>query len=344
MFNKFFEWFFEPLGNLLGNNNCNDTLLELLNNKSADEEVTEPLIVTRKTVCKSFRPQTFSQYIGQTEAKENLSAYIENMKKRQQVMPHTLIYGSAGTGKTTLARIIANELGVKFYELISSKITDINEIVNIIQELNGGILFADEIHGLERNTAELFYPIMEDFKFGDIELPKFTLIGATTEIGEILKTRKPFYDRFKIKQELEDYTAEDLECIIRQYKLKTFPDDIVDENIIKTVASNCRGIPRRAISLLENCIYLGLDIDNTLKNNQIVKDGVTKKDVKILTLLSKYPKGLGLLTLSAYLDMNQSNYLEQYENFLMKNEYMIKGNRGRIISDKGIKLLSEITK
>ena len=170
---------------------------------------------------------TFDAYIGQKKAKSILRDRIVAMKSRKEIMGHILLHGKAGCGKTTLARIIANDLGVAFKEMSTGDIKDTQGLIRTIHELAGGVLFLDEIHAIDRGVAESLYSIMEDFKYNGVPMPQFTLIGATTELGELIRTRKPFVDRFKIPVELADYALDELAALTRQYRNVVFPCDTV---------------------------------------------------------------------------------------------------------------------
>lgn len=292
---------------------------------------------------KQFRPLTFTDYIGQDRAKRQLKSYIEGVKVRKRIFPHVLIHGSAGCGKTTLARIIANELKVPFVESITSEINDFFDIEMKLLGADGGVLFLDELHSLPRGTAESMYTVMEDFMHDGISIKEFTLMGATTELGEILKTRRPFYDRFKIIIELEDYTPEELGKIAKQYKQKTFPkDEVISDEIYTLIGKNCRRTPRTALRLLESTIYLNGNIAQTLENYAILKDGYTRKDLVILEFIAKNQNGVGLQGIGSYLGESSENYLYQNEPFLLRNGLILRTSKGRKISEAGATKILEL--
>lgn len=300
----------------------------------------EPLITSPPSLI--FRPNTFDQYIGQTYAKDILRRYIYAMLKRNQILPHVLIHGKAGMGKTTLARIIAKELGVSIIELITSELYIFQEILPKIRATNGGILFLDEIHSLNRDNAEKFYSIMEDFTFNGQSVPPFTLIGATTELGEIIKNRKPFYDRFKIIIELEDYKQDELVTIAKQYSQTVFPIELVPEPIYASLAENSRNTPRHLIRLLEATIYFDMDLPKVLQSFRILKKGYTEKDLKILKYIVQNDKGVGLQGLASYLDTSTANYLHEIEPYLLMNNAILRTPRGRKITQAGMNLITEL--
>ena len=335
------RWFVDPLVKITEYLKDNKTE-EIINNTNNTPQVLQSPIETKPST-KVFRPINFNQYIGQEKAKAILKNYIQGTKNRNTIFPHLLIHSSAGMGKTTLARIVANELQVEMKEYITSSITaDAYMFKYILKKANGNIIFLDEVHGIDRNSAEQIYSMIEDFTHNGEAIPPFTLIGATTELGEILETRRPFYDRFKIVIELEDYTLEDMIKIIKQYKENSFPD-YIDEKIYEVIAKNSQGIPRKAIRLLDATIYFGGDVQEVLKSFGIIKDGYSLKDLKVLEYLFQNQKGVGIQGISSYLNTSTQNYLYEIEPYLLKNNIIIRTPRGRKISDKGIQLIQELS-
>jgi Holliday junction DNA helicase RuvB len=288
-----------------------------------------------------YRPPTFSEYIGQTNAKELLTAVIQATKTRGSYFPHTLVSGQAGTGKTTLAKIVAHELGVPFTELITSTVDTSFDLLARINETNGGVLFLDEIHGLSRPMAESIYSIMEDFCYNGLNIKPFTMIGATTELGELIKNRRPLVDRFKIKIELDEYTLNELAVIIQHYKSQMFPKDIINGGLFYDIAKNARGNPRLAIGLLENTIYVG-DLTKTLKYFKLIKDGYTLRDLKTLKYISLNEKGVGLQGLTSYLGTSAENYMQDIEPWLLRNNLIVRTPRGRKITPEGQQKIIEL--
>lgn len=289
-----------------------------------------------------YEPSNFKEYIGQKKIKNILSVYIQNVNKRGIPFPHTIISGKAGMGKTTLAKIIAKMLGKELVEVISSSLPkDKNVLQETVKKLNGKILFIDEIHSLPRKEVETIYTMMERFTFEGNPISPFTLIGATTELGEIIKSRKPFYDRFKLPLELEDYTKSNLITIARQYKEGLFENDKVGEEIYKLIAENSRNTPRIIIRLVESTIYYKNDILKVLNNFGIIYNGYTQKDLKLLEYLSEN-KIVGLQGISAFLDTSKENYLYEIEPYLIKTGTIIRTPRGRGISNYGRKILKQL--
>jgi Holliday junction DNA helicase RuvB len=290
-----------------------------------------------------FTPTTFAQYIGQNQAKTILQKYINATKARASPFPHTLIYGKAGMGKTTLAKIVAKELHKKITIKISGSIIEEGGLVQTIKNLDGNILFLDEVHALPRNEVEKIYELMEEFSYNGESIKPFTIIGATTELGELLKDRRPFYERFRIPIELEDYTPKDLSTIGEQFQQNKFPTEKLNRRVLTIIAQNSRLTPRTTIRLTEATIYFKGDIQTVLNNFSIIYNGYTKRDLKLLGYLSKQ-KVIGLQGLATYLDTSIQNYLYEVEPYLVKTEMIIRTPRGRSISDKGMNLFQQLKK
>lgn len=346
MFKKYFNWLLEPFQSKQSTATAFDQpeavgkIIEAIGSLRKEKI---PIISSDIKSKSIYRPITFNTYIGQEKAKTLLKSYIEGTLKRNKVFPHLLIHGPAGCGKTTLAKILASELKVNFRQVISSTIDDSNIIIDLAEEVDGGIVFLDEIHGLERESCEPLYTLMEDFTvYDNTEVKPFTLIGATTEIGEILKNRRPFYDRFKIKIELEDYTKQEMKKIIKLYKEETFKDEILNPKIYDTIATNCRLTPRKAISLLETTIYLGGDVEKSLYSNNIILGGYTDKDLKVLEYLKLNNGSLGVEAISSYLNTSKENYVYDIEPWLLRNNLIVRTSRGRKLTEEGYKILTKL--
>lgn len=291
-----------------------------------------------------FTPKTFAEYIGQPKAKSILKIEIFQSKKRNKPLRHILISGPAGRGKTTLIETIANEANVKMVECITSEIKDTETLHKLIHEVDGGMLFLDEIHALPRDLAEQLYTIMERFQHNGIPIKPFTLCGATTELGELLQNRRPFYDRFKIPIELEEYSEQELFFIGQQYCKKSFPVDSLDEKIIMILSKSSRGTPRIMLRLVEATVYFQGDYQTVLNNFHIIKEGYTFKDLKVLEYLEDNEKGAGLQSICAYLDIPPASYLYDIEPFLLRNGIIQRGARGRKVTQKGIELMKDLQK
>jgi len=287
---------------------------------------------------KIFRPSTFDEYIGQEKAKNIIKTYIHATREREMVMPHVIISGIAGTGKTTLANIIANQLGVKFVETIASSIDCVEKLRELIVETDGGVLFIDEVHGADRDLVETIYMAMEDFKIDGEPIKQFTLIGSTTEIGEIIKDRKPFYERFKVRIKLESYTDGDLSIIAQQWKNKSYPLDILKDELFKEIGLNSKGSPRTSIRLTEATVLFNGDLKSVLKNFDIINGGYTNEDLKTLDYIAENDKGVGLNGLVSFLNTSKANYNYEIEPYLVQQRLIQRTPRGRKITEKKFKL------
>lgn len=301
------------------------------------EEPTE----TIETTSAIYRPITFNDYIGQEKAKNILKSFIKGTNKFETVFPHTIIHGNAGCGKTTLARIIANEVDVTLTELLAKDI-EIDEFLRTLDTIEGGIIFLDEVHRMNRDTVEKLYSIMEDFTWNGVAVPQFTLIGATTEIGEIIKTRRPFYDRFKIIIELEDYTNDDMYKLLSKYVDKTFSEETKKITAMKIISKNSRLTPRKAIRLTDYLYYSGKAVTKVLIDNGIIDKGFTDKDLKVLAYLNEINKPIGIDSLSLYLDVPAVTYNYEIEPYLVKTGCIVRTSKGRTITKQGIEELKNL--
>ena len=281
----------------------------------------------------------FKDYIDQVKTKSILQVYINKFKGR--ALPHVLIHGNAGCGKTTLARTIAGEHHVPFVEIISKSILEASQLVDLIKQAKGGIVFIDEIHGLKRDKAEVIYSMMEDFKYNGKDIEPFTLIGATTEYGELLRSRRPFVDRFKLNLELEPYNNKSLELLIRQYAKKHSEGVRLTSEAYRAIASNSRLVPRMAIRLLDNTVCFDGNYKQVFSNYNIVKDGYTEKDIKTLAYLSKN-KTCGIDSISSYLNIPRQSFLYEVEPYLLQTGLIVRKGTGRSITSEGIMFLSSV--
>jgi len=341
---KIGEWLFGPLAEI-----TKEPIEDIVKSVQPAQEKTileypeEKQLIIKSKPTTVYRPSTWKEYIGQEKAKDTMKSYIKAMMKRKQVLGHVIIHGQAGTGKTTLAEIIANELNVKIQEVIAGSVDDAGMLIELIRKSKKGVVFVDEVHALPRITVEQLYTVMEDFKFNGKRLNKFTLIGATTELGEIIKDRRPFYDRFKIIIELEEYTVSDMVYIAKQYKSRTFPNDRFRKENYFTIARNSRGVPRMAIRLLEATVYL-VSIDQVLKNFSIIQNGYTEKDLKTLKYISKNEKGVGMQSIASFLGTSSQGYLYEIEPYLLQTGLLIRAPRGRKLSKEGYEMIEKLEK
>lgn len=300
-----------------------------------------------------LRPQLLKDYIGQQKVKETLSIYIEAARQREEPLDHVLFYGPPGLGKTTLAGIIANEMGVKMKVTSGPAIEKPGEIAAILNNLSeGDVLFIDEIHRLNRQVEEVLYPAMEDFAIDIVigkgaaarsirlDLPKFTLVGATTRAGLLTA---PLRDRFGVVSRLEFYSTQDLMTIIRRSAEVLHVK--IDERGAEELARRSRGTPRLANRLLKRVRdyaqvchdgVITLQVANeALDLLDVDKYGLDQSDRNILlTMMNKFRGGpVGLDTLAAALGEDSGTLEEVYEPYLIKNGFIQRTSRGRVVTE-----------
>jgi len=290
-----------------------------------------------------WRPEKFEEYIGQEHLKLILKSYIKGCKEMNKVYPHMMIDGKAGTGKTTIAYLLAKYLNKPFVECVATTLESQQQLVDKIVEAKGGILFIDEIHMINAKLANFILPILEDFQINGQRIKPFTLFSATTEMGVLLKKFKPLVDRMKIQKTLEPYTTNQLIDLITQYKDKTFPNSEVNKEVFEQIAKNCRGTPRIAIRYLESYIFMQIPIEKVFETYEIVKDGITKQDIKVLTVLNEKEKGVGVKALSAFLGTSEINYQYTIEGYLIEKGLITITTR-RQITNLGKEFLNEINR
>ena len=315
--------------------------------------ITTELMEEDKKIESSLRPQLLRDYIGQEKAKKNLKIYIEAAKKRGESLDHVLFFGPPGLGKTTLAGIIANEMGTNLKVTAGPAIEkpgDMAAILNNLQE--GDVLFVDEIHRLNRQVEELLYPAMEDFvidivigkgattKSIRLELPKFTLVGATTRAGMLTA---PLRDRFGVVNRLEFYTVEELtEIIIRSAKVLQVD---IDFEGARELARRSRGTPRLANRLLKRVRdFAQIQFDNQITKEvadvalnymEVDKLGLDNSDRAILkTMIERFHGGpVGIEAVATTIGEDPGTVEEVNEPFLVQNGLIIRTPRGRMVSE-----------
>ena len=301
----------------------------------------------------TLRPQSLDDYIGQEKAKQNLKVYIEAAKRRGDALDHVLLYGPPGLGKTTLAGIIANEMGVNMKVTSGPAIEKPGEMAAILNNLQeGDLLFVDEIHRLNRQVEEVLYPAMEDYVIDimigkgasarsiRLDLPHFTLVGATTRAGLLTA---PLRDRFGVIHRLEFYTVDELrKIVIHSAKIL---DVEIDDGGAGELARRSRGTPRLANRLLKRVRdFAQVRFDGSITKDvanqaldllDVDKMGLDHVDRSMLdTIIYKFSGGpVGLDTLAAAIGEDAGTIEEVIEPYLLKNGFINRTPRGRVVTE-----------
>ncbi len=304
----------------------------------------------------NLRPQYLAEFIGKENLKENLKIFIASCKTKHTILDHVLLWGHAGTGKTTLATIIANEMESKIHYIQGpclKKPLDIMNALSLIKESD--IVFIDEIHAIDKSCLEVLYSIMEQFvidvpigkdfntSMTRIKVPNFTLIGATTQLG---KLPEPLQERFGIQLHLDGYQQNELEQIVSQHAHHA--GFVIDDQDQYVIASYSKGIPRNAIRLTNRfldykSINQDLDAIDIMQKMGIYDLGLTETDIKYLSILfENVQTSIGIKSLSQSLSIDSFTIENKLEPYLLINNLILKTPSGRTLTKKGVEYMHKL--
>ena len=311
------------------------------------------------TLDNTIRPESIDEYIGQTDVKENIRIFVSAAKMRNEALDHVLLYGPPGLGKTTLAFIIAHELGTNIKTASGPSIEKSGDLAAILSSLEpGDVLFIDEIHRMPRYIEEILYPAMEDFSLDiivgsegnsrniKIDLPPFTLVGATTRAGDL---SAPLRDRFGIINKLQFYTVEELTDIVK--RTARVLDCKIDDEAAVELAMRSRGTPRIANRLFKRVRDFAMVKGNGVIDKEITEDaldrlkvdkmGLDNTDRELLTaIITKFNGGpVGVEAISSSIGEEVTTIEDVYEPFLLQNGLLKRTSRGRVATDKAYEVL-----
>ena len=307
----------------------------------------------------TIRPETMAEYIGQTDVKENIKVFVDAAKMRNETLDHVLLYGPPGLGKTTLAFIIAHELGTNIKTASGPSIEKSGDLAAILSSLEpGDVLFIDEIHRMPRYIEEILYPAMEDFSLDiivgsegnsrniKIDLPPFTLVGATTRAGDL---SSPLRDRFGIVSKLQFYSIEELSQIVkRTSRVLNMP---IDDDAALELAKRSRGTPRIANRLFKRVRDFAMVKKSETITKEITEDALEKLKVDkigldntdrefLLAIINRFNGGpVGIEAISSSIGEETITIEDVYEPYLLQIGLLKRTARGRVVTDKAYEVL-----
>lgn len=306
---------------------------------------------------KGYRPTKLDDLSGQDRAKKMLKIYIKAAQMKKETLDHVLISGASGTGKTTVAYIIANELGMPIKEYSGPAIKNVQDAIDILCDIKqGDVIFIDEIHALSRKVQEQIYFAAEQFvvdindpDYGQTrqDLPHFTLIGATTSLGGL---EEPCINRFPIQIQLEAYSANDMTNIVKS--ICKSQDISISTEEAEIIGGACRNVPRIANSYVRRINDFALVLNNGMITKDVIYDsfmimgidkhGFNSNDIRYIELLASTNKAMGIDNISVTAGLDKVTIANQIEPYLMQNGYVMKAARGRRLTEKGMSVAKEI--